>query len=87
MSPSLVAVCLWLVVANVIAMLPSRDHHWRAAYMLISIGIPILGWVTYENGPWIGMLALAAGSSVLRWPLIYLWRGIRRRVFQQSPAE
>lgn len=87
MSLSLVAVCLWLVIANVIAMLPSRDQHWRAAYLLISIGIPILGWVTYENGPWIGMLALAAGSSVLRWPLIYLWRGVRRRLLPQSPAE
>ncbi len=72
--------CLWLVTANVMAMFPSRDHHWRTAYVLIAIGIPLLGWVTYENGPVIGLLVLAAGASVLRWPVIYLWRWVRRQV-------
>ena len=32
MSLSLILACLWLVVANLIGMVPSRDHHWRAAY-------------------------------------------------------
>jgi hypothetical protein len=61
-------------------MFPSRDHHWRSAYVLIAIGIPLLGWVTYENGPLIGLLLLAAGASVLRWPVIYLWRWVRRQM-------
>ncbi len=74
MTSALTAALLWLVVANVIAMLPSRDHHWRAAYVLIAIGIPLLGWVTVQSGPIWGMLILAAGASVLRWPLIHLWR-------------
>jgi hypothetical protein len=73
--------CLvWLVAANVIAMFPSRDYHWRAAYVLIAIGVPLLGWVTYASGPIVGMLVLAAGASILRWPLIYFWRWIRRLV-------
>jgi hypothetical protein len=72
------AACLWLIVANLIAMLPSRDHHWRAAYALIAVGIPILGWLTYQNGPWVGLAALVAGASLLRWPVIYLWRWARR---------
>jgi hypothetical protein len=72
--------CLWLVAANVIAMLPSRDHHWRAACVLIALGIPLLGWVTYQNGPWWGLALLLAGASVLRWPVIYLWRWVRRKV-------
>jgi hypothetical protein len=72
--------CLWLITANVLAMFPSRDHHWRSAYALIAVGIPLLGWVTYENGPLIGLLLLAAGASVLRWPVIYLWRWVRRQV-------
>lgn len=71
--------CLWLLAANVIGMLPSRDHHWRAAYALIAVGIPILGWVTWVNGPWVGLLLLAAGVSVLRWPVAFLWRWIRAR--------
>lgn len=73
------ALCLlWLVAANVIAMFPSRDYHWRAAYVLIAIGVPLLGWVTYEGGPIIGMLVLAGGASILRWPIVYLWRWLRR---------
>lgn len=79
MTPALTAALVWLVAANVIAMLPSRDHHWRAAYVLIAVGIPLVGWVTYQSGPIWGLIILAAGASVLRWPLIYLWRWLRSR--------
>jgi NhaP-type Na+/H+ or K+/H+ antiporter len=72
--------CLWLIAANVVAMLPSRDRHWTAAFILIAIGIPIVGWVTWKNGPWWGLLVLACGASVLRWPVIYLWRWVRGKV-------
>jgi hypothetical protein len=75
------SLCLvWLVAANVIAMFPSRDKHWRAAYVLIALGVPLLGWVTYEGGPILGMVVLAAGASILRWPVIYLWRWLRRQL-------
>ena len=77
MTPALTAALLWLVVANVIAMFPSRDRHWRAAYILIAIGIPLVGWVTAQSGPVWGLLILAAGASVLRWPLIFLLRRMR----------
>jgi Protein of unknown function (DUF2484) len=70
---------VWLIVANMLAMLPSRDHHWRSAYVLIAVGIPLLGWATYVHGPYVGLGLLAAGASVLRWPLIYLWRWLRRQ--------
>lgn len=78
MTFPLAAACIWLIVANLIAMLPSRDHHWRAAYVLIAVGIPILGWVTYAGGPLWGMAVLAAGASLLRWPVVHLWRWLRR---------
>ncbi len=84
MAP-LAAACLWLIAANLIAMLPSRDHHWRAAYVLIALGIPLLGWVTFVAGPIWGLALLAAGASLLRWPLIHLWRRLRRR--GEEPAE
>jgi hypothetical protein len=75
------SLCLvWLVAANVIAMFPSRDKHWRAAYVLIALGVPLLGWVTYEGGPILGMVVLAAGASILRWPVVYLWRWLRRQL-------
>ena len=77
MSLSLILACLWGLAANVLAMLPSNDNLWARAYGLIAVGIPLLGFVTYQNGPWIGMLVLAAGMSVLRWPLVYLMRWLR----------
>lgn len=70
--------CAWLIAANVLALLPSRDNHWARAYGLIAIGVPLLGYITYTNGPWIGMAFLIAGASVLRWPVIYLGRWMRR---------
>ena len=87
MTAGLIAACFWLVCANVIAILPSRDHHWRAAYGLIAVGIPILGVVTWQNGPLWGMAVLAAGASVLRWPLIHLWRWLRRVARPQERSE
>lgn len=78
---ALVAGLLWLVVANVTGMLPSRDYHWRNAYRLIAVGVPVLVWLTYENGIWWGLAFLIAAGSVLRWPLRYLWRWLRARLW------
>lgn len=46
MTVSLILACLWALVANVLAMTPSKDYHWRNAYILIGLGIPLLGYVT-----------------------------------------
>lgn len=80
MSLPLILGLLWLIAANVIAMFPSRDHHWGNAYRLIAVGLPILGWITWEDGVLLGLVFLAAGASVLRWPVIYLWRWLKRLV-------
>lgn len=81
MTLSLTLVAVWALMANFLAVLPSRDHHWRRAYFLIIIGIPLLGYVVYENGPWWGLGVLCAAMSVLRWPLVYLlrWFGFTHR--------
>jgi hypothetical protein len=86
MTPSLIGACLWAVVATIVALMPGRIH-WPAAYALIAVGIPLLGWVTYQNGPLWGLAVLAGGASMLRWPLLYLLRGLRRRAGFQEPAE
>lgn len=80
MTASLALACLWALAANLLALLPSRDNHWRRACGLIAAGVPLLGYVTYENGPWVGLLVLAAGASMLRWPAVHLGRWLRRRV-------
>lgn len=84
MTLSLTLACLWAVAANVIAMFPSRRHHWPAAYGLIALGVPLLGYVTYENGPWVGLICLAAGASILRWPVIYLGRWAKRKTTKEA---
>ena len=84
MNTSLIIALLWLVLANVIAMFPSKKNHWPAAYVLIAVGVPILGYVTYESGPVFGLLALVAGASILRCPLIYGWRWLRRITGRQA---
>ena len=81
---SLVATAFWVIAAQVVAMLPSRDSHWRAAYVLIAAGVPLLAWVFWQNGPWIGLLVLAAGMSILRWPVFYAWRWVRGRLMGGS---
>lgn len=76
---SLAAALIWLIVANLIAMLPSKDYHWSNAYKLIAVGVPILIWVALTNGLiWATAFLIAAGS-VLRYPVLYLWRWIKRR--------
>lgn len=80
MNASIVAACAWALTACVIAMFPSRRHHWPAAYVLIAVGLPILVWVTLQNGPVVGAVVLLAGASILRWPVRYLWRWVRRQV-------
>ncbi len=77
MTLSLALACLWFIAANMIAIFPSRDRHWKAAYGLIAVGVPLLGFVIFENGPWVGLIILMAGASILRWPLIYLLRRLR----------
>lgn len=78
MTPSLITAAVWALIANLIAFAPSRRGHWPAAWALIATGIPLVGWVTWQNGPVVGMLVLAAGVSMLRWPVIYLWRWMKR---------
>ena len=80
MTLSFALACLWVVLAATLSALPSRDNHWRHAYFLTAIGIPLLGYMTWENGPTWGLIALATGALVLRWPLRALWRWLRQKI-------
>ena len=79
MSTSLILACLWALVANVLAMTPSKDMHWRKR-LFPDRGGASRWWAmsTWQNGPWVGLLVLVAGMSILRWPVIYLGRWIKR---------
>ncbi len=84
MTLSMVLAFLWFILANVLALLPSRDNHWTRAYILIALGVPLLGYLTYQNGALIGLIALAAGASILRWPVVYLGRWVKRVMGRES---
>ena len=66
MSYSLSAAACWVVLAAILATIPSNDNHWRRAYMLMAVGAPILVWVYWENGVWVGLACTAAVASVFR---------------------
>lgn len=84
MSLSLICALGWLVLANVVGLIPSRRRHWPQAYGLIAIGLPILAWVGWENGVIIGFIVLAMAMSILRWPVRYLLRWMRRVIGIQA---
>ncbi|SMX22072.1 DUF2484 family protein [Boseongicola aestuarii] len=77
MTSSLMLACLWCILANVIAMFPSKKKHWPAAYVLMTFGVPLLGFVFWENGIWIGFLVLLAAMSILRWPVVFFLRWLK----------
>jgi len=80
MTTSLILAFVWMIAANVLAMIPSNDDHWRRAYILIAIGLPLWVWVLMQNGLVVAFLVLAAAASVLRWPVRYLLRWVRRQI-------
>ncbi len=77
---ALTAAMIWLTVLNVIGLLPSRDHHWRAAYAMIAVGVPLLVWLIWQSGVWWGLAFVLAAASVLRWPLVYAWRWVKAAI-------
>ena len=80
MTLSLALLLIWALTANIIAMLPSKHRHWPAAYGLFATGVPLIIFVFYQNNAFINIVAFAAWCSVLRWPLLYGYRWIRRKL-------
>ena len=75
---SIILACIWVLVAQLIAFLPSRDKHWRAAYGLMIVGLPLLVFVYVENGILLAIVMLFAGASILRWPVYYGFLKVRK---------
>jgi hypothetical protein len=78
MSLSLICAFLWLLAANLRAMFPSKDNHWRFAYVMIAIGVPIVIGVAVQHSIWLALVLVGMGAWIMRWPVLYLWRWIRR---------
>ncbi|TFL17899.1 DUF2484 family protein [Jannaschia formosa] len=77
---ALVALCLWVVLAWLLMVTLTARQSWPAAYGLIALGLPLLGWLGWTEG-WVWTLAGAlVMGTVLRWPVRYAWRWVRTRI-------
>lgn len=86
MPASLILACIWALSACLAAMGP-RSIQWPVAWVLIATGIPLLGWVTYQSGPFWGVVVFVGGASILRWPLKRAGHHLRRAVSGPASSE
>lgn len=75
-SSSLLAACIWVVAATVVAMLPMRRQMVPGLALLIAAPA-VIGFVGYQHGAIFAVLGLAGFVSMFRNPLRYLWKRAR----------
>lgn len=75
-----IAACVWVVTAWVLSVVLTSKQSWPAAYVLIAVGVPLLLWLWHDLGPMAAFVGLVTGMVVLRWPVIYLGRWLKRRI-------
>lgn len=68
MTPAVISSCgavgLWVLLAALIGFL--RPHHRLAAFWIVVVlGVPVLGWLTLNWGPSVGVGAFALGLALL----------------------
>lgn len=76
MSLSLIAGCIWVVVAAAVAALPFR-HQFPPGILLLAVAPGLLGWIAHDHGWWIFSAGLFAFVSMFRRPLWHLIRVMR----------
>lgn len=81
MTAPLIAACLWVLAATVVAFLPMRMQR-VAGLPLIVAALVLIVWLSRAISPWLGLAALAAFLSMFRKPLIY----IVKRLFGRGGA-
>ena len=85
MSAALICGCLWVLLATVTAMLRMRHQMWPGLVLLATAPV-LLVWIAMTHG-WIWLVpALLAFGSMMRNPLIYLWKRARGQEVE-IPAE
>ena len=73
MSFSMIAGCLWVVAATVVALLPMRAQFPPGIALLLAAPV-ILTWLAMDHGVFVLGLGLFAFLSMFRRPLWYLAR-------------
>ena len=78
MSAPALGLAGWVLLAFVFQIIPSTDHHWRRAYLLMALGAPLLVWIAWDGRWGLLLAAVLAMGLVLRWPVYYGALRIRR---------
>ncbi|MFV2002702.1 MAG: DUF2484 family protein [Paracoccaceae bacterium] len=78
LSLSLGLASLWVVAAALVALLPMRAQ-FPPGIVLLALVPPLLGYIGYQHGIWITLLALLAVISMFRRPLQHLARFVLAR--------
>ena len=80
MSLSMIALCLWVLVASIVAMLPMRLQYAPGLALLLAAPFG-LAWIASDHGWLIALFGTAAVLSMFRRPLAYL---VRRAFFARE---
>ena len=76
MSMSLIAGCIWVLAATIVAMLPMRAQYPPGIILLIAAPV-LLGWIAWDHGGWLFAIGFLAFASMFRNPLIYFAKKAR----------
>jgi hypothetical protein len=86
MTPSLIAGCLWVLLATLTAMLPMRRQMALELFLLVGAPLLIL-WIAASVSWQAGLLALLAFLSMFRRPLGAILRWVRGRLLSPLDPE
>ena len=80
----LIASCLWVLAATIVALLPMR-HQYVPGVILLALAPMLILWIGVSVAWWAGLLALAAFVSMFRNPLRYFLAKARGQNPQLPP--
>ncbi len=70
MTASLIAACVWAIVATITALLPMKHQMVPGVTLLVTAPL-LLGWIGWDHGWLLATLGLLGFLSMMRNPLIY----------------
>nr|WP_319948325.1 DUF2484 family protein [uncultured Shimia sp.] len=73
MTASLIAACVWVLLASVVAMFPMQRQYLPGVVLLLAAPV-LIGWLAWDHGVLVGFAALFGFVSMFRHPLRYLYR-------------
>lgn len=84
MTPPLIAGCLWILAATVVAFLPMRRQYVPGVALLLAAPV-LIGWTAWVHGWLWGAFGAFAFVSMFRNPLIYFWKRVTGRPVELPP--